>query len=122
MKKISIVFSILFLFQGYAQQKELSLNDAVLGYYKGLHPKQLSSLQWVSPTKYVYTEANTYIIKDVEKKTTQKIIIANFEKAFPGTKRIPRISSIDDNTITFRKENTQYNFNYKTKNIASLFC
>jgi len=119
MKKISIVFSILFLFQGYAQQKELSLNDAVLGYYKGLHPKQLSSLQWVSPTKYVYTEANTYIIKDVEKKTTQKIIIANFEKEFPGTKRIPRISSIDNNTITFRKENTQYNFNYKTKTIAS---
>ncbi|NQY28338.1 MAG: DPP IV N-terminal domain-containing protein [Flavobacteriaceae bacterium] len=119
MKKISIIFSILFLFQGYAQQKELSLNDAVLGYYKGLHPKQLSSLQWVSPTKYVYTEANTYIIKDVEKKTSEKITLANFEKAFPGTKRIPRISSIDNNTITFRKENTQYHFNYKTKTIAS---
>jgi len=119
MKKISIIFSILFLFQGYAQQKELTLNDAVLGYYKGLYPTQLSGLQWVSSTKYVYTDANTYIIKDVEKNTSEKITIANFEKAFPGTKRIPRISSIDANTITFRKENTQYNFNYNTNTIVS---
>jgi len=119
MKKVIIVFSILFLFQGYAQQKELTLNDAVLGYYKGLYPKQLSSLQWVSPTKYVYVEANAYIIKDVEKNTTEKITIANFEKAFPETKRVPRISSINANTITFQKEHTQYNFNYKTKAIIS---
>jgi len=119
MKKISIVFSILFLFQGYAQQKELTLNDAVLGYYKGLYPKQLSGLQWVSETKYVYTEANTYIIKDVENNTIKKITIANFEKDFPGTKRVPQISSIDDTTITFRKENTQYNFNYNTNAIVN---
>jgi len=119
MKKISLIFSILFLFQGYAQQKELTLNDAVLGYYKGLYPKQLSGLQWVSSAKYIYSEANTYIIKDVEKNTTEKITIANFEKAFPGTKRIPRFSSIDTNTITFRKENTQYNFNYRTNTIVS---
>lgn len=119
MKKIIVAFSILFLFQGYAQQKELTLNDAVLGYYKGLYPKQLSSLQWVTPTKYVYAQANTYIIKDVEKNTTENITIADFEKAFPGTKRIPRISSIDEITITFRKKHTQYNFNYRTNTIAS---
>ncbi len=119
MKKIIIVFSILFLFQGYAQQKELTLNDAVLGYYKGLYPKQLSGLQWVSATKYVYKDANAYIIKDVEKNTTEKITISNFEKTFPGTKRVPRFSLIDDNTITFRKENTQYNFNYNSKTIVA---
>ncbi len=119
MKKIIIVFSILFLFQGYAQQKELTLNDAVLGYYKGLYPKQLSGLQWVSATKYVYKDANAYIIEDVEKNTTEKITIANFEKTFPGTKRVPRFSLIDDNTITFRKENTQYKFNYNSKTIVA---
>jgi len=119
MKKISLLFSVLFLFQGYAQQKELTLNDAVLGYYKGLYPKQLPGLQWVSATTYAYQEANTYIIKDVDKNTTSKITLANFEKAFPGIKRIPRFSAIDANTITFRKENTQYKFNYNTNTVVS---
>jgi len=119
MKKIITLLSILFLFQGYAQEKELTLNDAVLGYYKGLYPKSMQSLQWLSPTKYVYSEANTYIIKDVAQKTEDKITIANFQKIFPDIKRVPRIMTIDDSTITFKKENTVYQYNYKTEAIVS---
>ena len=72
MKKVITLLSILFLFQGYAQEKELTLNDAVLGRYKGLYPKSMNGLQWLSPTKYVYSNANTYVIKDVAKKNRRK--------------------------------------------------
>jgi len=119
MKKVITLLSFLFLFQGYAQKKELTLNDAVLGYYKGLYPKSMNSLQWLSSTKYVYSKANTYIIKDVEGKTEEKITIANFQKTFPDIKRVPRIMAIDESTITFKKENTVYQYNYKTQAIVS---
>jgi len=119
MKKVITLLSILFLFQGYAQKKELTLNDAVLGYYKGLYPKSMNSLQWLSSTKYVYSKANNYIIKDVEGKTEEKITIANFQKTFPDIKRVPRIMAIDESTITFKKENTVYQYNYKTQAIVS---
>jgi len=119
MKKVITLLSILFLFQGYAQEKELTLNDAVLGYYKGLYPKSMNGLQWLSPIKYVYSEANTYVIKDVEGKTEEKITIANFQKTFPDIKRVPRIMAIDESTITFKKENTIYQYNYKTEAIVS---
>jgi len=119
MKKAITLLSILFLFQGYAQEKELTLNDAVLGYYKGLYPKSMNGLQWLSPIKYVYSEANTYVIKDVEGKTEEKITIANFQKTFPDIKRVPRIMAIDESTITFKKENTIYQYNYKTEAIIS---
>ena len=119
MKKIITLLSILFLFQGFAQEKELTLNDAVLGYYKGLYPKSMQSLQWLSPTKYVYSKENTYIIKDVAQKTEQKITIANFQKSFPEIKRIPRIMAIDESIITFKKKHTLYQYNYKTQAIVS---
>ena len=119
MKKVITLLSILFLFQGYAQEKELTLNDAVLGYYKGLYPKSMKSLQWLSSTKYVYSKENTYIIKDVAQKTEQKITIANFQKTFPEIKRIPRIMAIDESIITFKKKHTVYQYNYKTQAIVS---
>lgn len=119
MKKVITLLSILFIFQGYAQKKELSLNDAVLGYYKGLYPKSINNLQWLSPTKYVYSETNTYVIKDVEGKTEEKITIADFQKSFPDIKRVPRIMEINKNTITFKKQHTIYQYNYKTQTIVN---
>jgi len=119
MKKVITLLSILFLFQGYAQEKELTLNDAVLGYYKGLYPKSMNSLQWLSPTKYMYSKSNTYIINDVAKKTEEKITIANFQKTFPDIKRVPRTMAIDESMITFKKEHTVYQYNYKTQAIVS---
>ena len=119
MKKVITLLSILFLFQGFAQEKELTLNDAVLGYYKGLYPESMQSLQWLSATKYVYSKENTYVIKDVAKKTEEKITVTDFEKTFPEIKRIPRIMAIDENTITFKKKHTVYQYNYKTQAIVS---
>ena len=47
MKKILSFLFICTFILGYSQKKELTIEDAVLGYYKGLYPSSLTSLQWV---------------------------------------------------------------------------
>ena len=59
------------------------------------------------------------LLKMLPKKTEEKITIANFQKTFPDIKRVPRIMAIDESTITFKKEHTVYQYNYKTQAIIS---
>ena len=64
MKKLLLFLAIFISFAGFAQQKELTLNDAVLSYSKGLNPKNLQNLRWVNgTTNYIYLEGKEYIIK-----------------------------------------------------------
>jgi len=114
MKKIITVITLFLLFQGFSQQKELTLNDAVLGYYKGLYPKTMSSLQWVSEAKYIYKEGDAYIIKDIKLKTEEKIELATLQKSDTTLKRLPRFVSIDETNMIFRNKNTMVTYNYKT--------
>ena len=61
MKKI---ISLLFIFSfiiGFSQQKELTIEDAVLSYSKGLNPITLNNLQWINNA-----EIYVYLKKDVE--------------------------------------------------------
>ena len=70
MKKILSLLFLITFFLGFSQQKELSIEDAVLGYYKGLYPKSLSNLQWVKNTNiYVQQKENSLIFTDA--KTTK---------------------------------------------------
>ena len=115
MKKAITLIAMFLLFQGFSQQKDLTLNDAVLGYYKGLYPKTMAGLQWVSDTKYIYREDETYIIKDIELKTEEKIELATMQKSYAELKRLPRFVSIDTTKMIFRNKNTIVTYNYKTK-------
>lgn len=113
MKKTITLIALFLLFQGFSQQKELTLNDAVLGYYKGLYPKTMSSLQWVSEAKYIYKEGKSYIIEDVELKTEEKIELTTLQKKYVELKRLPRFVSIDETNMIFRNKNTMIVYNYK---------
>tara|TARA_B110000259_G_C14031059_1_gene406677 strand:+ start:429 stop:2645 length:2217 start_codon:yes stop_codon:yes gene_type:complete len=77
--------------------KELTLNDAVLGYYKGLYPSGISSLKFIDGTDdYMYYEDKAYIIKDAAtQKEKMKLDIDFFQKDFPEIKSVPRISEIN---------------------------
>ncbi len=114
MKKIITLISLFLLFQGFSQQKELTLNDAVLGYYKGLYPKTMASLQWVTDTKYIYREKDAFIIKDVESNAEEKITLENLQKQYKELKRLPRFIHIDATNIVFRNKNNMLTYNYKT--------
>ena len=76
MKKIFLIIAIFISFIGFAQQKELTVSDAVLSYSKGLTPKNLNSLQRVKGTNNdIYLDNESYNIEGAtgKKMTTIKL-------------------------------------------------
>ena len=52
-------------------KKDFSLYDAVLGYYKGLYPDNLSGLQWTKNDKIVYKKNDSTFLKHYTKYASQ---------------------------------------------------
>ena len=116
MKKIISLLFICTFFLGFSQQKELSIEDAVLGYYKGLYPTSLSNLHWVENTNtYVHQIENELIFTDAKTATiTSKLTLVQLQKTYASLKRFPRIATISSQEITFRTGNQIETYNYKT--------
>ena len=119
MKKILPFLTLLLFFQGFSQEKELTLDDAVLGYYKGLYPKSIPSLQFVSDSKYIYRENTNYVIKDFVSNTEEKISLETLQNTYSNLKRLPRIMKIDSDNITFTINNSIISYNYNTNTETS---
>ncbi len=116
MKKIlSFLFICTFII-GYSQQKELTLEDAVLGYYKGLYPSSLSNLQWVKNTNnYIFQKENEFVFTAAKTgQIVKKSNLENLQKAYPQLQRMPYIQEVDASSLTFRTKNTIEVFNYIT--------
>jgi len=117
MKKI---FSILFLctfLLGYSQQQNLTVDDAVLGYYKGLYPSSLQNLKWVEDSdSYVFQKENELIFTNAKtNKIVKKVTLEELQKAYPTLKRFPRLQKISTSEFTFGYKNNIEVFNYVTK-------
>ncbi|NOR27796.1 MAG: prolyl oligopeptidase family serine peptidase [Lutibacter sp.] len=116
MKKI---FSLLFLctfLLGYSQQQNLTVDDAVLGYYKGLYPSSLQNLKWVDNSDlYVFQKENELIFTNAKtNKVIKKITLEELQKSFPTLKRFPRLQKISTTELTFSNKNSIEVFNYIT--------
>jgi len=114
---LSVLFISLFItISIHAQEKSLSLDDAVMGYYKGLYPKSLSSLQWIDGTEnFIYKEKDAYLIKDVNNQLVNQIGLSDIKEIFPESERLPRIHIINDTYFVFQTSEAFNIFNYKTK-------
>jgi len=120
MKRILLITAVLFFTTAFAQQKELTLEDAVLSYSKGLTPKTLKSLKWVDGTNnYSYKKDKEYIIKSVSGNEIGKIGLDKFSKSYPEMKSVPRISSISANEVVFEYEKQIIHFDYKNNKEVS---
>ena len=113
------VFSFLFLctfFLGFSQQQNLSIDDAVLGYYKGLYPSSLQNLKWVDDTNnYVFiTDNNLTFTNAKTNKVVKTLLLKDIQKTYAKLKRFPRIMSISATELTFRSGNSIEIFNYIT--------
>ena len=113
------LFSFLFLctfFLGFSQQQNLSIDDAVLGYYKGLYPSSLQNLKWVDDTNnYVFIADNNLTITNAKtNKVVKTLLLNDLQKAYPELKRFPRVMSISATELTFRNGNSIEIFNYIT--------
>ena len=120
MKKLLLFLAIFISFAGFAQQKELTLNDAVLSYSNGLNPKNLQNLRWVNgTTNYIYLEGKEYIIKTAAGKNVMNFGLDKFTTAFPELKRVPDIISISSTEMVFENENQLVHFDYKKGTILN---
>jgi len=88
----------------------------VLGYYKGLYPKNLTSLQWIEGADtYIYKENDAYLIKNTKNQLVDKIEFTTFQKAFPTSKRLPRIHYINNTDLVYQTREGFSIYNYKSK-------
>ena len=125
MKKI---FSFLFLctfILGFSQQTTLSLEDAVLGYQKGLNPSSLTDLQWVNNSNvYVFQKDHALIFTDAASNSiTKNIPLSILQKSYPKLTKFPRLMEISTNELVFTNKNfiETYNYNTQTKNASVPF-
>jgi len=122
MKKILSLLFICTFFFGVAQQKELSIEDAVLGYYKGLYPKNLNNLQWVKNADvYVHLKENSLIFTDAKTtKVTSTLTLNQLQKTYPALKIFPRLIEVSADKIIFRTGFQIETYNYKTNEKSGL--
>ncbi len=125
MKKL--FFSLLFISvftASFSQDKkgDMSLEDAVLGYYKGLYPSSLTGLSWTLDNQYTYQSSNEFIIinpnKTPETKKRKLITIEKINDLYEGSvplNRLPWKKSISGDAISFNHLNTYYILDLKKK-------
>ena len=93
-------------------KKDFSLYDAVLGYYKGLYPDNISGLQWTKNDKIVYKKNDsTFLISSPNSnrlEANEFITLDFIKKYIPEINRMPRISRISDEFLSFYYKNSYY--------------
>lgn len=115
MKKI-IAFGLLiglnFL---YAQTQELTIEDAVLGYWKGLYPEQLRDLQWTAQgDEYGYQSENQLIIKNINGQEVKRITLSDLQKSNKNLQRMPWQTSFSKEALVYRSENNYVYYNIES--------
>ena len=100
MKIIAILF-VFFSQLAFAQTKQMSLEDAILGRYAYLSPESVNGLQWRNSNSYTLTEENKLV--SIEAKGGEKTIVFTLDKLneICGTdfKRFPGYLWIDENRL-----------------------
>ena len=124
-KKIKLTQLALMLFVftfliGFSQQKELTINDAVLSYSKGLNPTTLNNIKWLNNTDtYYYINKDELVFTNVDSSNSKKLLLSELQKTYPNLKRIPNIIDASDAELTFKNENSIEIYNYISRTKSS---
>jgi len=114
MKRVLYLFLLLVGLQITAQKKDVSLKDAVLGYYKGLYPKSLQNLQWLEGTDdFMYVKDDALLLKDTENKTVKTISLADFKSIFSDANRFPYFEAATGDYLMYTKGSSKIVYYYK---------
>ncbi len=123
MKKLLSTICLLFLTVVSAQNTQhLTLDDAVLGYYKGLYPKQIS-LQWIEgEDRFAFAEDQTLYSQiarlPVLIKGHPEILFPHLQKVVPGLRRMPyRFDVVTNTQVVFSHKNSWYFYDYQQKKL-----
>ncbi len=130
MKNIAFLISFsLFLiisFKSSAQEKELTIEDAVVGHYTYLYPEYVSKLLWKGNTdNYTFVKDNILVMGNVKSnKTTELLKPDDLTEAFKNMgfepfKTIPVMEWIDNSNFKFFQGTNMGIFNINTKKAVS---
>ena len=123
-KLLSFLFLFCFL-SSFSQQQKLSLDDAVLGYYKGYYPTSLYNKHWVKDTEtYVYQNENNLVFTNATTNLqTNTISFETLQKTYNTLKRFPNLEEITASTFSFTNDNATEIYNYvkNTKEASIIF-
>ena len=120
-KSLTSLLLICFTF-GFTQQKTLTLEDATLGYWKGLYPESLQSLQWLnSGNIYMYSKDNDLVFFDAEKGAEiNRYAFTDFQKVYPQMKGFPSMKPYSDGVFSFRDKNSLVIYDFSTQDRFTL--
>ncbi len=101
-------------------KKELTLEDAVFGYYKDLYPKRLSNLQWAENRDvFLFRTDSSWVIKNINGKTEKDIPLKLIRNITNGSiSHMPYVRSFGYETIAFQKDSIVYFYNYQSNKFA----
>ena len=97
---------------GQGIKKELTLEDAVLGYYKGLYPDNLYGLDWTSTNSLYRKEKDALVIYQPTKKGTKKLYPKDL-KINTDLEKIRRLTFENEKSFHYVQQGACY---AKTKN------
>ena len=120
MKKSIGILLLLFVTILNAQEvKHLNLEDAVLGYYKGLYPEQ-KSMQWIDDTDdFIVIENNSILVNYNLEKRPAIFTLSDLQNAYPDLKRMPNsFLKITPEEVFFNHNNAIVQYNYINKKVS----
>jgi dipeptidyl-peptidase 4 len=95
-------------------KKPLTIEDAELGFSKGLYPKNIRNLQWVKgKDQYSYIQGDSIWIKPAllsSKMPARVISLVHLQKVNPSLKRMPNISWKDSETFYYFNGNEVFGY------------
>ena len=121
-KSLGIIILLFVTFITAQDLKHLTLEDAVMGYYKGLYPEQ-KSLQWVDASDdYIQIDEEAVFIQSASRPELGKrapiVTLNDLQKAVPSIKNIPySFNKVTPEKIYFTYNNSFIEYNYNSKKI-----
>jgi len=86
MKYLILILTAAFSISAFAQKPPLKLEDAVLGYYKGLYPESMRGLSWLPNTdKYSAVNNDILYVFDAKGKIVKKLTLAEIKATVKNT-------------------------------------
>ncbi len=117
--KIAYSFLLIILISSFtfAQKKELTLKDAIVGSRSYLRPEQLKSLQWRDNEHFVFVKEDTLLQYSCIKNNSDALLtLSDFQKL--SLSRFPAFKFVDSQTIQFRHNQHLVLFNIEKKTVS----
>jgi len=118
-KNIFIIFLVLWALASFAQKKEMSLEDAVLGRYSYLNPQTLRGLSWKNENTFSYLRNDTLWIEDAGMKAAARFVslslLNRILKTEEGLNYFPEHSWTKDGLLMLHHKNIYTILNIEEK-------